>query len=250
MRGIFWFYQMLYASLLGRFVMSSIKDQTNLAVAATIQAFSEVALRMSGPARDKFYLRCWRQRHGIPDDDTWVRFFKKGRLENSAQTLIYEVLTEYTAMILAPLWIYTHSVARHEFNLGYESSTPVDANALLQGFLIQFVLELPVDALVFWFEKERTPVAETWHATKRSFRDPIQIACMLCICMYPVRGFVTSFAVGNLARGARSSSTDCPHWWHEQVVLDVDICHPRCLDQMKYSVFEAICGGWDLSGLP
>lgn len=236
-----WFLLFLFATLVGRFLITAIEDQGVLTAVAVIQGVQEVVMRLTGPYRDRFFMFFWRKWNKIPNDSAWKEYFAEGLAENRAQVLLTEMMVEYLGIVLAPVFVYTHSAARLEFNLGYGGVTPVKGEALLEGFLIQFLIEIPVDIICCWFEMNRRklPLRGVWNQ-QRLFSLPV-----LCMCLGGSFLTLNSFSTG-FSTNYKSCGWSIP----EPGVTEYTICTKECLVKLDYSVYHAVCEGAKLTGLP
>eukprot|EP00452_MALV-II_sp_L67-6_P000234 gene235-108_t len=225
----------LFTTMVSRFLIMSISDNAMLIVTAVFQAAQEILLRQTIDARDKFLVMLIAKlRFGGSVEDTRVWYYEGGVTENRAQVILSEMVVEYVGIAVTPLLKLAMSEARFLYDFGYEGGTPVNTDALLVGFWVQFLLELLVDLICCFVEEEHfgLPLLKAW--------NDLNLRSGVLIFFHAVMGhtvliiFAQSFVV---------RISGCSREWLPGDVYqsEYQVCTEDCLATMKSSYYDALC---------
>lgn len=263
----------MFTSMVGRFLLVSIKSPLILVVASLLAGLLEIFSRVTVGLRDWAYVRCitacWRtsskkrndppcldteerstmeearkkdatsrRRAASSRDQAWDWYLAPGLIENRMQFLITEVIVEYVAIIVAPaLKVACGYLTRRMADLGYMKNELPDLIMIAVAVSTQFLIKLYVDGVCCRVEESglAKPVGAAWETFRKgNFWTVSTWLVMVGVATVALNYFVDGFSV-----------VICEQRWSRETdaALDSYVCSAECLEEMNYSYYDSLCKG-------
>jgi len=232
---MFYFGFFMFSSLVSRFLLISMEDESSFLVTVFMTAFQEMVTRLSYDYRE---LLCARYVFRMTEEEVEKEYMCSRHRRFRAVVLLADMHSEYVAILATPATLLVFSKIRYLKNFGYQGDAPAiaasDVSTLAWHSAIQLLVEFAGDFLCCGMEEKvyMLPLRDTWrnlNSRSRGFNLGVFLWGLMCYIF-----FASGFHVNE-------PSEVCVSTWGPGFVETRYVCEPECLKGINYSVFETEC---------